>query len=848
MTRVYSAASGRESGAMQEVDDEAAVSVRSSELSVSDVLAQQAAIAEIGQHALHNAALEELLNEACQRVRDVLRASIVSITELEPDKQSLRVVAGVGYRAGVVGSLVIGAGDESQAGYTLARGEPVIVEDLAAEERFSIPQLLFEHSAVSGISVRIGGADTPFGTLAVFGTRRGQFAPPDANFLYAVANILGAAVKRIEIEDELRESRDQLATIVNTIDEGITVQGRNGLVFANDEAARIAGFASGEEMVAGREVVERYEIFDETEQPMPVTDLPSRRAMADGHRAEAVIGFRRSDADEIQWALVRGAPVTNDRGEISYVVATFRDVTEERWQQIARSYMADAVGVLSSTLDADDAAQRLADLSVPLLADYCTVSLLQPDGSIRLVALAHVNPERIELVRRLERSLRPQDPNGATGSARVIRESVVDTGEVTPEMIDLLPLNDEQRVMLRELELRSYVTVPLRGRSKPIGALSLAMAESGRRLSDREIELAKELGMRAGVALENARLYQTADTRREELDAVLAALAEAVLVFDRKGKLRMGNQAASATFGSALPQTLAELWARTGHEPVGTSGALGTGPLPSEPIEADVDSRGRFHELRFYQGQTTGADGDAPTVVVLRDITEVRAARAARDAFMGVLSHELRTPITTIYGGSELLARDLDGERRTEVLADIRAESERLVMTRVERGIVEIADEPILLQHLLASVILSSTARWPGARVTLHAADRLPAVRGDATYIEQVVRNLLTNAVRYGEGLTTGIDIYAEAASDEEVVVRVQDNGGGFGGEEPDRLFELFYRTSSARSVPGGAGIGLFVCRNLIEKMGGRIWARERAEGGAEFGFSLPVVESDAAL
>jgi PAS domain S-box-containing protein len=838
---------------MQEVEDEAGVSTRSPELSVPDVLAQQAAIAEIGQHALQNATLDELLDEACERVRDVLGASIVSITELDREKQSLRVVAGVGYRAGVVGSFVIGVGDESQAGYTLARGEPVIVDDLATESRFNVPQLLFEHGAMSGISVRIGGADDPFGTLAVFGTRHGQFAPPDANFLYAVANILGAAVKRFEIETELRESRDQLATIVNTIDEGITVQSRGGLVFANDEAARIAGFETGEEMVAGRDVVERFEAFDESEQPMRISDLPSRRAMAQGHRTEAVLGFRRSAADEIRWALVRGAPVNNEKGNISYVVTTFRDVTEERWQGIARSYMAEAVGVLSSTLDADDAAQRLADLSVPLLADYCTVSLLQPDGSIRLVALAHVNPERVELVRRLQRSLPPPDPNGATGSARVIRESVVDSGEVTPEMIDVLPLDDEQRATLRELELRSYVTVPVRGRSKPIGALTLAMAESGRRLGDREIELAKELGARAGVALENARLYQTADTRREELDAVLAALAEAVLVFDRKGKLRMGNQAANATFSGALPQTVAELWARTGHDAAEMSLATA---LPSEPIEADVDGRGRFHELRFYQGQTTGADGDAPTVVVLRDVTENRAARAARDAFMGVLSHELRTPITTIYGGSELLARDLDEERRAEVLADIRAESERLarlvedllVMTRVERGIVEIADEPILLQHLLASVILSSTARWPGARVTLHAADRLPAVRGDATYIEQVVRNLLTNAVRYGEGLNSGIDVYAETASPEEVVVRVQDNGSGFGGEEPDRLFELFYRTSSARSVPGGAGIGLFVCRNLIEKMGGRIWALERAEGGAEFGFSLPVVESDAAL
>ena len=109
------------------------------------------------------------------------------------------------------------------------------------------------------------------------------------------------------------------------------------------------------------------------------------------------------------------------------------------------------------------------------------------------------------------------------------------------------------------------------------------------------------------------------------------------------------------------------------------------------------------------------------------------------------------------------------------------------------------------------------------------------------------MRNLLTNAMRYGSGLENGLDVTVEEAPN-DVIVRVLDRGRGFGGEGTDRLFELFYRSSSARSVPGGAGIGLFVCRNLIEAMGGRIWARERPSGGAEFGFSLPVLESDAAV
>ena len=815
---------------------------------VSEVLAPQAAIAHIGQRALEERSLEALLTEVCELVSTVLGAELVSIAQLSPDARTARVVAGVGWPPGLVGELLLGTGAESQAGYTIATGGPVVVHDYAKETRFRILPSLVDNGARSGMSVRIGGIDAPYGTLSAFTTQIIRLTADDANFLRAVANVLAAAIGRLAVERELSSSRDQLAAIVESIDEGITVRDGQRLIFANDEAARLTGYATAADLLAASDsVLTQFDMFDESGQPIAPEKLPGRRAMAGEERPEALVGFRVNSTLETHWSVVRGVALREPDGQVSSVISIFRDITDERWAQETRGYMADAVAVLSGTLDAGEAAQRLASLSVPRLADYVTVSMVQPDGSIKLVALAHVNPERVGIIRQLEETLPPTDLDGASGAARVIRENVVEGGTVTPEIIDALPLSDEQRSLLHKLDLRGYVTVPLTGRNKPIGALSLAMAESGRQLRPRDIELARELGARAGVALENALLYQAADARRQELDAVLAALADAVLVFDSGGTLQMSNQAALRVFQGAMPRTLEQLRERAATDEL-------IGP---EPIEAEIDRHGRWYELRRYTAAVGAAiaDGGPPTVVLVRDITEVRAARAARDAFMGVLSHELRTPITTIYGGSELLARDLDEAGRKEVIADIRAESERLarlvedllVMTRVERDIVEIADEPILLQHLLASVIKASISRWPGARITLRAADRLPAVRGDATYVEQVVRNLVTNAMRYGQGLDKGIDVVVEEAPD-EVVVRVVDQGPGLGGEEPDRLFELFYRSSAARSVPGGAGIGLFVCRNLIEKMGGRIWASERDGGGAEFGFSLPVVESDAAL
>jgi PAS domain S-box-containing protein len=818
------------------------------------IVAQQAAIAHIGQSALAHESLDALLAEASELVGRVLGTDLVSVLELLPDKSGLKVVTGLGWQPGIVGELVVGTGNASQAGYTLATGGPVLVTDLSTETRFKVNHTLTDHGMVSSMSVRIGEPDRPYGALAAFSDRPARFTNDDANFLQAVANVLAAAAVRFRAEADLRASRDQLAAIVSTIDEGITVVEGKRLSFANDAAARLTGYSSGDELLnASSSVLGRYDLYHDDGSSMPIDALPGRRAMAGEDKPEAVVGFRIHATGEMRWSVVRGTAVRNAGGEITHVINTFREITDERWTRQTRSFMAEAVAVLSSTLDTDEAARRLASLAVPRLADYCTVHLKSADGTINNVALAHSDPDRLALALKVRAMRPPTSADAPTGPPRVIREGTSDLFEIVPAMFEAANIPDEELELVRGLEMKWYLSVPLVGRQGPIGALSLVMAESGRMLGQRDLALAEELGARAGIALENAQLYQTANDRRAQLDAVLGALAEGVLVFDGQGELQLANSAAERMFAGVVPATDVELATRMGVDKVAARAIDTTG----EEFELKVDRTARWFEMRRYGAASTKANGheaQAPSVVVLRDVTQARSARAARDAFLGVLSHELRTPITTIYGGSELLQRELEPGRREEIISDIRIESERLarlvedllVMTRVERGTVEIGEEPILVQRLLPSVVQAFTAQWREVKVSLDIGPRLYAVRGDPTYVEQVVRNLLTNAVRYGAATDTGVDIKANE-EDGEVVVRVLDRGAGFGDTDPERLFELFYRSAAARAVPGGAGIGLFVCRHLVEAMGGRIWARPRDGGGSEFAFSLQVVESDLA-
>jgi GAF domain-containing protein len=157
---------------------------------------QQQAVARFGQRALVETDLQALMDEAVGVVAAVLDVEYCKVLELLPDGRNLLLRAGVGWGKGLVGQATVSAGLDSQAGYTLSSSEPVYVEDLRSETRFSGPPLLYEHDVVSGISVRVDGSERPFGVLGAHTRQRRTFTTDDTNFLQAVANVLATTVER----------------------------------------------------------------------------------------------------------------------------------------------------------------------------------------------------------------------------------------------------------------------------------------------------------------------------------------------------------------------------------------------------------------------------------------------------------------------------------------------------------------------------------------------------------------------------------------------------------------------------------------------------------------------------
>jgi PAS domain S-box-containing protein len=225
---------------------------------------------------------------------------------------------------------------------------------------------------------------------------------------------------------------------------------------------------------------------------------------------------------------------------------------------------------------------------------------------------------------------------------------------------------------------------------------------------------------------------------------------------------------------------------------------------------------------------------------------ELREASRAKDEFLGMVSHELRTPITTIVSGIHILGKNgIEPPSAKEVIGDIEHESERLKMIvenllalgRAE--LTELPPEPVSLSTLIRRVAAAARRRRPSREIEIEGTEGLPVVAGNPLYTELVLRNLVDNAQKYSDKAVT---IVASNLGD-TVEISVLDEGPGVCDDELERIFDRFYRSVESARRASGAGMGLSVCRRLVERQGGDIRAENRPEGGLAVKFALPVYE-----
>ncbi|MBZ0236024.1 MAG: GAF domain-containing sensor histidine kinase [Deltaproteobacteria bacterium] len=399
------------------------------------------------------------------------------------------------------------------------------------------------------------------------------------------------------------------------------------------------------------------------------------------------------------------------------------------------AFLSRASAVLGSSLDYEETLGNVARLAVPSIADWCVIDLVGDDGHPRQVAVAHVDPAKVEFAREVLRRY-PPVPDDRTGVTSVLRTGAP---ELYPEITDAMLVasahaGDHLR-LLREVGLRSVILVPIKDRGRVLGVLTFVLTALDRHYDRDDLRMAEQLGERAGAAIANATLYA-------EARAAIRAREEFLLVA-----------------GHELRTPLAAL-------------SLHVDALLDLRDDASIPSvRQRAHKLR---AQT---DRIARLVEDLLDVSKLTAGRL-----------ELEREEVELGG----LVR--------EVLGRMREEAERA------RSPVVLAIDPV---H----------GHW------------------DRSRIDQIVANLFANALRYGKGHP--VQVVVRRRGDHAVLV-VSDLGIGIAAEDQARVFERFERAVSTRHF-GGLGLGLSIVRELVAAHHGTIALQSAPGRGATFAVSLPL-------
>ncbi len=424
---------------------------------------------------------------------------------------------------------VSGSRAEADTRALLAR-PPATVDTMGDRERpqlvASIDEAFMRHAAVddddlaalralralSTVIVPLRARGRRLGTLTLITTAHSgrRFDAEDLEFAKVLSGRAALALDNAGLFSELETIEAQLTAALSTLAEAVTVQHAEGaLIYANEAAARMLGYDSPNAVLATpvARLFSAFETTNEDGSPLRAEDLPGRRVLSGLEPTPLVVRSIERATGEETWRMTKASGVYDRDGKVKLVVNVIEDITEVKRAEMAQRLLARAGELLGSSLDYERTLQQVAELAVPQLADWCTVALPDGQGFIRTVAVAHADAEKMAFAARLAGRY-PQPQDSATGTAAVIRDGVSScVNEITDDMLQLAARDDEHLALLRGVGMRAALTVPMSAAGTAVGAMSLISAESARRFSPADVELAEELARRAGSAVENARLY-----------------------------------------------------------------------------------------------------------------------------------------------------------------------------------------------------------------------------------------------------------------------------------------------------------------------------------------------------
>ena len=608
-------------------------------------------------------------------------------------------------------------------------GRP-IADVYAPEARASLDEQLRVtleegHSAFKSLHLRRDGSKFPVAIESA------AIRDEDGRVLYLAAHVRDIT-ERERVEEELRRSEENYRSLLENANDIIYSHDLAGNYLSiNRAGSEITGYTR-EEILGGLNIAQVV-APDHLEVAKSMTALKLKDSSPTVYAVDIITRDGRRLTLEVS------TRISYRDGEPVAVEGIARDVTERRRAEESQRFLAEAGGRIASSLDYETTLASVARMAVPVLADWCSVDVLEEDGTLKRLAVAHVDPKKVEWAYELQKRY-PPDMNSARGVPQVLRTGRPELyPEISDEMLVAGAIDEEHLKIMREIGFTSAIIAPLVAQGRTLGVITFISAESGRRYGREELALAENLAHRAGIAVDNARLYRSA-----------------------------------------------------------------------------------------------------------------REANRLKDEFLATVSHELRTPLTAILGWASMLRKtEFDRQTAQNALETIersaRAQSQiiddLLDVSRIVTGKLRLDVRQVEPSSFIDAAVESvrPAAEAKGVRLS-KALDTGPTtLSGDPARLQQVVWNLLTNAVKFTpRGGRVEIRLAREGSN---VEISVSDSGAGIKPEFLPYVFDRFRQAdSSTTRRHGGLGLGLAIVRHLVELHGGTVRAESAGEGeGSTFTVTLPV-------
>jgi PAS domain S-box-containing protein len=522
------------------------------------------------------------------------------------------------------------------------------------------------------------------------------------------------------------------------------------------------------------------------------------------------------------------------------------------YQLRQREYLLQISRAMTARLDLPSVLRLILENAAEMLQGQAgLIALRQEDDSLRVQASYGLPPSLLHLFAPLLTDI-PADAAGED----LIRWTIPDLQMKLSLVVPAIGLG-----------LRQVVALPLLMEGTLIGVIYIFRSRGGA-FSANDRQVLASFADQAAIAVHNARLYQQLAHEKHRLDAIIQNSADGVMILDHQRRIRVFNRALEEMTGwsaeEALGQPCSGVLALRDRQEENICNA--TCPLsqtePGEHLYAEGDIQrpdGSVITVGITYSPVYDKEGRLVSIIAnVRDITRFREAEEMKSTFVSVISHELKSPVSIIKGYADTLRREdaqWDTDTLRQGLAVIAEESDRLNKlidnlldaSRFQASAFKLELSYLQVDKLAEKVVEEFRVQSSEHMFTLDfppdpstgSGHRLPAVWGDIERIRQVLTNLLSNAIKYSP--RGGLIQTGGWADDDWIYVYVADEGIGIPKPEQERIFERFYRAESSLSRrTEGAGLGLYLCKEVIEAHGGKIWVQSEPGKGAKFIFKLP--------